>query len=157
MNTNNEPKDALEFRFKRAIDRALLSPIISGKQTIDHAKFVDWYDLPIYKLGVGLLVIFLDASKYDLALGSFYPFWVLQAGYVSRKNTNIKLSLLTPKQRDRAVELNNRILDLFEGAKQASNVRMRQTDTDYEWRVPLSEAEIAQMSEVFQNLVRRAK
>lgn len=152
-----EPKNSLEYRFERAMDRALLSPMVAAHDLKNMANFVDWYEMPIYRLGVGIIVIFLDASVYNMDYGSFYPFWTVQAGYISKKSTNIKLQLLTRLQADRIVELANKILEGFQGTANEKNVVMRRDDCNFEWRVPLSESEILKMNPVFQELVRRTK
>lgn len=152
-----EPKDALEFRITRSIERALLSPVIKDGQEYDRKQFLDFYKIGVYTLAVGLVVVFLDAEVYGLPFGSFYPFWVQQSAFISSKKTIVKLNLLSRKQSDAIVAFNNRILTYFERTDDEYCVKMSRTAVDYEWRVPLSEAEIEKLDEVFRQLIRRTK
>lgn len=146
------PKDALDFKFEEARKRALTTPIIKDGQNV--AAFVERYEAPPYYIAIGLVVQFL----YDTAYGSYYPFWVLQVGFVTKefpKPRNVKFSFLTDKRINVAVDMAHRHLEAFERTSEPKAVQMGRTPTDYSWSVPLSENEVGQLAEVYQSLIRR--
>lgn len=149
-----EPKDALEFRFERAIKRALLSPIIKDGEPV--TNFVDRYDQPPYEIAVGLIVKFVDSETY----GSYYPFWFLQIAFIKKDKPSprpVKWKLIPKRRVDSAIDLANRIVTLFGRAKEAQAVTMGKDAYNFDWQVPFTETEIASLNEVFQTLVRRKK
>lgn len=152
-------KDALDYQFERAIERAMTTPIIDVRQQSSYAGFVDWYEAPPYRLGVGLAIEFVDSATYGMKLGSFYPFWCLQCGFVSKKTppTNLNWKLLPKKKVDNAVEMMNRVIEKFENSANPKTVVMRRDKTNFQWNLPLTENEISKLAKVYQDLTRRAK
>lgn len=152
-----KPKDALEYRFERAMQRAITSPVLSANQENAYIGLVDAFPAPPYWLCVGLAVEFRDSSDFQLNIGSYYPFWAMSCGFITKRQppTNVKLKLVPKQKTDQAVELCNRFIKMFGNAEKDRLMKMTRTATNFNWFLPFSDREITRLGQGYQDIIRR--